>query len=642
MKTYPRSRALCAPALALVASAVVLTFLHPSAGPRTRDAQVSDTLWTTADASVYADPADVVAAGSDGVPTGAALRLTTIRNDDGEPKLRTATVNGVRAAQAAVKDAQRDLDVVAVAVDSKVNVDEDVTATAVSNDSMRSQQWALNTLRGETVWKHASGAGTVVAVVDTGVTASHEDLKGQVRSGAEFLGGGAKFSTGNGQTDEHGHGTHVAGIIAAVKGNKKGIAGLAPTATVLPVRVMDAAGSGWNSDVAAGIIYATNAGADVISLSLSGSQDGATKTAVEYAVNRGVLVVASAGNARQKGNAVAYPAAYPGVLAVASTDQSGSSSSFSSTGSYVDIAAPGGNILSTLPSGYGLKSGTSMAAPYVAAAAALVRDASAGKAGATEIAAALTGTATDRGPVGYDNEFGSGALNPLAAVCQYLDCGSLGTSPSPVPLPPTETPTGPGVSDPPSAAPDPGSVDASGLAADTRLLPLEPASYIWYGKKATIAARLYNDDTNMLLAGQIVTIKGYEGSKLVFSKNVRTDSSGRARLSATLYRTTTVKATSLASKSYKAASVTVGQFRVLPTVRAAQGKRSASITIRPALRQTVKFQQKTASGWKTRKTVTSSKSGVAKATHLQRGTWRIYVSRKARVDSITTAAFVVR
>ena len=180
---------------------------------------------------------------------------------------------------------------------------------------------------------------------------------------------------GNGEVDPAGHGTHVAGIIAAHANNGVGIAGAAPGVKILPVRVLDASGSGSSSDVAEGIIWAADHGARVINLSLGGGPSPGMQIAMQYALSKQVVTFAAAGNAYQDGNLPTYPAAYPEAIAVAAIDSNLQHADFSNTGSYVDLAAPGDLIWSTYGQGhsqYALMSGTSMATPYATATAALV------------------------------------------------------------------------------------------------------------------------------------------------------------------------------------------------------------------------------------------------------------------------------
>ena len=254
----------------------------------------------------------------------------------------------------------------------------------------------------------------VVAVVDTGVQASHEDLTGSVLTGWDFTVSEPAGRAG-GTTDPRGHGTHVAGIIAAHRDNRLGGTGVAPGAKILPVRVLDTEGMGWASDIARGIVWAADHGADIINLSLGGA-DGAEfyTEAVRYARSRGAVVVAAAGNEAEYGNPVVYPAAVPEAIAVAAVDADGRRALFSSYGYWVDIAAPGTGILAPCPvgsatcpasgSGYAQRSGTSMAAPHVAGAAALVLGSEPGLTPA-QVEATLMGTADDIGAPGRDAEF---------------------------------------------------------------------------------------------------------------------------------------------------------------------------------------------------------------------------------------------
>ena len=276
-----------------------------------------------------------------------------------------------------------------------------------------------------------------VAVLDTGVS-PHEDL-GALLPGYDFV------QNDTDPSDLHGHGTHVAGIVAAIR-NSTGVAGVAPGVGIIPVRVLDANGSGLISSVIAGIGFALESKANVINLSLGTTTDvPALKNAITQATLSGVLVVAAAGNSGLS-NAVSYPAAYPDVLAVASTTRSNAVSSFSSRGSYVDIAAPGSSILSTYNNGsYVYMSGTSMASPHVAGAAALLFAAHP-QSSPLQVSQALCQSATDIDATGVDQASGCGlmsvskALSSLGAI--------LGTTPTTEP--PTTTTTIPTTTEPPT------------------------------------------------------------------------------------------------------------------------------------------------------------------------------------------------
>jgi thermitase len=241
-------------------------------------------------------------------------------------------------------------------------------ATWTPNDpAFSSSQWGPQKIQAPQAWDVTKSSSSVkIAIVDTGVEASHPDLNGKVINGWDFV---YDDSVPN---DANGHGTHCAGIAAATTNNGIGIAGMAPNARILAVRVLDANGSGTLDDVANGIIYAADNGAQVISLSLGGSSGSTTlKNAVDYAWNKGAVVVAAAGN--NNSSAPSYPAYYSNAIAVASTDSADRKSSFSNYGSWVDVAAPGSSIYSTYINGsYATLSGTSMATPHVAGLAGLL------------------------------------------------------------------------------------------------------------------------------------------------------------------------------------------------------------------------------------------------------------------------------
>jgi serine protease len=368
----------------------------------------------------------------DAPATGPVRVVTLVEDADGRPRIEVTVAADRTVAEGAVEAARAVPGALAVTVDQPVHAAHvgspapvteaaaaqvaqgTVGAAASSDDTYRSLQWALDRLAADAAWALQTGTGQTVAVVDTGVDGTHPDLAPRLLPGADFIDVG-----GDGRIDPNGHGTHVAGIIGAVANNAQGIAGLAPTASILPVRVLGADGSGWTSGVADGLIWAADHGAAVANLSLSGSTpDSVLATAVQYAQSKDVVVVAAAGNERQNGNPVRYPAAFPGVLAVAATDSADGSASFSSTGSYVGIAAPGYDIVATYPvarGGYVSLSGTSMASPYAAAAAALIRAHGPGLT-ATQVVDTMVATASDLGPVGRDDEFGAGLIDVIAAL----------------------------------------------------------------------------------------------------------------------------------------------------------------------------------------------------------------------------------
>ncbi|MCS1352545.1 S8 family serine peptidase [Mechercharimyces sp. CAU 1602] len=269
-----------------------------------------------------------------------------------------------------------------------------------------SDQYGPQNMSAEGAWDITRGnSDVVVAVVDTGVQDDHQDLSQQVSQGYDFV------DDDRNAYDEQGHGTHVAGTIAATTNNGKGVAGVAPDVSIMAVRVLDSNGSGYNDWVASGIEYAASNGADVINLSLGGSRSSqVVKDAVEFAWAQGAVVIAAAGNSNT--SSPSYPAYYEESIAVAAVDSGDRKASFSNYGDWVDIAAPGVDIISTqLGGGYVKYSGTSMAAPHTAGAAALL--ASSGM-NHTEIRAALENNA-DHIP-GTGTSWQNGRVNILAAL----------------------------------------------------------------------------------------------------------------------------------------------------------------------------------------------------------------------------------
>lgn len=318
-----------------------------------------------------------------------------------------------------------------------------------TSDTYDSQMWGLRSTRAETVWTQATNQVTV-AVLDTGI-GSHNDLTGRVLPGRSILSGAISTNV----TDGHGHGTHVSGTIAAIANNNLGIAGVAPNAKILPVKVLSDSGSGYLSDVAAGIIYAADSGAKVINMSLGSSGTSQTlQDACDYAWSRGVTVVAAAGNGGPTASPN-YPAADPNdhVIAVAAIDSSNSIAYFSQAGSYVDIAAPGVSVMSTTPNNaYDSWDGTSMASPHVAAVAALAYGKSPSASVSTVRAAILAG-ARDLGTTGRDNTFGAGAVDApgtLELLTSTPGTTTTTTSSTSTTLPPTTTTAPPALPNAPS------------------------------------------------------------------------------------------------------------------------------------------------------------------------------------------------
>ena len=344
--------------------------------------------------------------------------VSTTVTSNGSPVITVRTATDATTATKLVHAAQQAQSVVGVELDSPVRV-ADAPAGA---DPLRYLQWDLTRIGTPRASSQSTGAGVTVAVVDTGVDATHTDLTGQVLPGGDFITG-----TEGQSIDPHGHGTHVAGTIAAIAGNNTGISGIAPDAKILPVRVLGANGGGYMSTAAQGVVYAADHGADVINLSLSST----TPTdAVAYARSKNVVVVAAAGNARAQGSPISYPAADDGVIAVAATDSADNPASYSNRGGYVDVAAPGSGIVSTYPTAKGdaymRMNGTSMAAPHVAAVAALIRSRYR-TLNPDQVEAALESSAVNLGAAGRDDIAGRRS----SATGRSSSCASTTFPPAP-------------------------------------------------------------------------------------------------------------------------------------------------------------------------------------------------------------------
>jgi len=294
----------------------------------------------------------------------------------------------------------------------------------LTSDPLSSVQYGPVRIGVPALAANLDGHGTTVAVIDTGVMGSHPDLSPPLADGRARVLSGTTFLTGSGDTgkpgnvDVAGHGTHVAGIITAASNNGIGGAGVAPQAQILPIRVFNAGSAGaWTTDIAAAIRWAHDRGADVINMSLGAP--GTTPPDIADAINfvtshqlgghAPSVVVASAGNSGTQYSSM-WPAQHAKVIAVAATDDADKVASFSSRGSYVDVAAPGLGIVSTCVSGGQCSmSGTSMASPMVAAAAAILRSQQATRTPA-QIQQMLESVAIDGGAVGKDVEYGSGVV----------------------------------------------------------------------------------------------------------------------------------------------------------------------------------------------------------------------------------------
>lgn len=327
-------------------------------------------------------------------------------------------------------------------------------AIGATSDPYLAKQWGLQKIRASEAWDVADGTGALIAIVDSGVDLTHPDLSSKLVAypDADFVepagdcrkdGSGAESCTQDGAQDRNGHGTHVAGIAGAVTGNGIGVAGTAPGAQLIPVRVLDENGDGSTKEVAAGVRYAADKGADVINLSLTYRPDeGETGRltgrlrplydALEYAASKGAVTVVAAGN--HSAPVCAEPSAAPRVVCVGATDQRDLRSWYSNgdaTQMKNYLVAPGGDngltcsgeIFSTFlrgaettcsnESGYDGISGTSMAAPFVSGVAALLAGSGLE---AADIVNCLKKTSADLGTPGRDSLFGYGRVDAYRAV----------------------------------------------------------------------------------------------------------------------------------------------------------------------------------------------------------------------------------
>ncbi|MES2980698.1 MAG: S8 family serine peptidase [Verrucomicrobiota bacterium] len=285
-------------------------------------------------------------------------------------------------------------------------------AIATSNDPHFTQgnQWYLSKIEAPAAWNTTTGSSQViVAVLDTGVLATHPDISGKVLAGYDFVNNDANA------TDDNGHGTAVAGFTSASTNNGVGMAAVSWASSVLPVKVLGADGSGSHSAIANGIVWAADKGARVINLSLGGSASSQTlQDAVNYAWNRNVIVIAAAGN--NGNNTPVYPAAYNNVVAVSATTSTDGRPSWSNYGSYVDLSAPGAGVLSLSgTNSYTNWNGTSFSSPVTAGVVALMLAANP-QLSNTGIVDALLKNCDDTGSAGYDVYFGNGRVNARRAV----------------------------------------------------------------------------------------------------------------------------------------------------------------------------------------------------------------------------------
>jgi subtilisin family serine protease len=290
------------------------------------------------------------------------------------------------------------------------------TAIGTANDPYFTggNQWYLTKIQAPQAWDSSTGNSTgIVAIIDTGVRASHPDLSGKVLQGYDFI------NNDSDATDDNGHGTAVAGLCSAASNNGIGMAAVAWANPILPVKVLGADGSGTYSGIANGITWSADRGARIINLSLGGTSSSRTlQDAVNYAWNKKSVIIAAAGN--NGNNTAFYPAACKNVVAVSATTSSDTRPSWSNYGSYVDLSAPGENILTLQgSSSYASWNGTSFSSPITSGVAALMAAANPALSNAS-IVDLLLKNCDDIGAAGYDVYFGNGRVNANRAVAAAL------------------------------------------------------------------------------------------------------------------------------------------------------------------------------------------------------------------------------
>lgn len=323
---------------------------------------------------------------------------------------------------------------------------------SVPNDPMYTQLWAMPKIEAPAAWDIGTGSNTVkVGVIDTGIDLEHPDLQASLIAGKNFVNPNAS------PDDDHGHGTHVAGIIGAIGNNSVGVTGMNWNVQLMPLKVLAADGNGTEAAIAEAIRYAADNGVRLINMSLVMNSAFVPQTlqgAITYAAGKNVIQIAAAGN-ENRDSATFYPSAFSDVIAVSATDQQDNKASFSNFGDKIAVSAPGVNILSTvstpttmapcLGQTYCTISGTSMASPHVTGLVALMLSKNSSLT-QSQVLSYLTSTAQDLGQFGKDPYFGYGRINAFRAM-QAVTNGSPPPSTSPTILP-SASPTVP-----PSASP---------------------------------------------------------------------------------------------------------------------------------------------------------------------------------------------
>jgi subtilisin family serine protease len=274
------------------------------------------------------------------------------------------------------------------------------------NDTYYTSEWHLQTIGAPTAWNVATGSGVTVAILDSGIDASHPDLAPQLVPGWNF------YDNNSNTADVFGHGTEVAGVVAALGNNSMGVAGVAFNARLMPIRVTDTSGYASISALANGLTYAADHGARVANMSFAVQSYASVISAAQYFMNKGGVVLNSAGNYGTLDSTAPSNA----LVSVSATTSSDTFASWSSFGPYVDLSAPGVSIwTTTMGGGYGAVSGTSFSSPLTAGVAALVMSANAALT-PSQVVSVLESSAVDLGSAGYDDDFGYGRVSAANAV----------------------------------------------------------------------------------------------------------------------------------------------------------------------------------------------------------------------------------
>ncbi|MEU4163752.1 S8 family peptidase [Actinoplanes sp. NPDC026670] len=552
--------------------------------------------------------------------------VSTTIDEDGRPVVTVKEATDKASAIKLVEAAQNADGAVGVEMDAKVYA----LGAPSGTDTYRAKQWDIPKIHTTEAWQKSTGAGVVVAVIDSGVDGTHPDLAANMVSGFD-----ATTDQAGATTDRHGHGTHVAGTIAAVTGNATGVSGVAPDVKIMPVKVLGDDGSGNMSDTAEGITWAVDHGAQVINMSLGGTQQvAAVSNAIKYARSKGVTVVAAVGNSREQGSPTSYPAADAGVIGVAATDSNDRVGVYSNAGNYVDVAAPGTDILSLAPNGqYKTMSGTSMASPHVAALAALLKSYQSSLT-PDQIEATLEKSAVDLGPAGFDNDFGNGRVDALAALNLLTPATKAPTTP-PATKAPTTPPATKAPTTPPTKAPTTPPVTTAPVKGAPVITADTTGGNVIYGTTTVTTFTVKSGE--QAWSRKAVSVCVTETGAARQCTETSTDDLGQVRVdrSAKASYQVVVKADTVTSAP-------VGyQVRAAVTVAKA-GFGQVQVTLTGAIGRPAEIQQKINGAWRAVGAYTAPNSPAkAMITRLMPGqTYRVVVADSAAILGATSSEFV--